>query len=357
MNLTDKDALFYDAVDLLRRMISVPSFSREEMAVADCIEDYIRSRGYSPFRQGCNVGLRSVGFDPQKPTVLLNSHIDTVRPADGWTVDPFLPEERDGCLSGLGSNDAGASVVALLHAFMALTARPQPVNFIFLASAEEEISGQGGVEAVLPDLGQIDFAIVGEPTGMQPAVAEKGLMALDCIVRGRAGHAARNEGDNAIYKALPVIEWFGNKKFDRVSPLSGAVKMTVTIIAAGSQHNVVPGECRFTVDVRTNECYSNEELFAEIAAQCGCEVSARSFRHKASSIPVEHPVVQRAVMLGLTPFASPTLSDQTKMNFPSLKIGPGDSARSHTANEFIRLSEIREGLELYIKLLDNINLK
>jgi acetylornithine deacetylase len=347
----DKDALYYDAVDLLRSLVATPSFSREEDASATLLFDYIKQRGYTPERHGNNVWLRSPNFDDSRRTILLNSHIDTVKPSDGWTRNPFMPEEIDGKLYGLGSNDAGASLVSLLHAFFALTENRNEINYIFLASAEEETSGRGGIEAALPLLGKIDFAIVGEPTEMQPAIAEKGLMVLDCIVRGRSGHAARNEGENAIYKALPSIEWFRTKRFERVSPLSGEVKMTVTVIEAGRQHNVVPDECRFTVDVRPNELYTNEALFDEIAAECGCEVRARSFNLKSSSISAEHPMVRRAVMLGGTPFSSPTLSDQTKMSFPSIKIGPGKSARSHTADEFVFLSEIREAIEFYVSFL------
>jgi acetylornithine deacetylase len=277
-----------------------------------------------------------------------------VKPTTGWSKDPFSAIEDDGKIYGLGSNDAGASIVSLLQVFLILSKKQRDNNFIFLASCEEEVSGANGIESVLPLLPPVSWAIVGEPTGMQPAVVEKGLMVLDATVYGTAGHAAREEGENAIYKALPAIEWFRNKQFSKVSPLSGAVKMTVTMAQAGTQHNVVPDRCKFTVDVRTNECYTNEELFAEIAASCGCEVKARSFRLSASHISLEHSVVKRAVLLGLTPYASPTLSDQALMNFPSLKIGPGQSSRSHTADEFIYLTEIREAMDLYLRLLDRI---
>jgi acetylornithine deacetylase len=259
----------------------------------------------------------------------------------------------------LGSNDAGASLVSLLYVFLILLETKQDNNYIFLASCEEEISGANGIESVLPLLPPVDWAIVGEPTNMQPAISEKGLMVIDATVYGTSGHAALNEDElktglsqNAIYKAIPAIEWFRNKQFSKVSPLSGAVKMTVTMVQAGTQHNVIPGECKFTVDIRTNECYTNEELFAEISTACGCEVKARSFRLNASHISPEHPLVKRAVLLGLTPFASPTLSDQALMPFPSLKIGPGESSRSHTANEFIYLHEIREAIDLYLRLLN-----
>jgi len=345
------DEYFYDAVDLLKSLIAIPSFSREEEAAADFLENYINSLGLKTLRKGNNIWIKSSNWDENKPTVLLNSHIDTVRPASGWTRDPFSPTEEDGRLYGLGSNDAGASLVSLLSVFRLLDAQPQATNYIFLVSAEEEVSGANGIASVLPSLGTIDYAVVGEPTEMQPAIAEKGLMVIDATVEGKAGHAARDEGENSIYKAIPAIEWFRSKRFERISPLSGAVKMTVTMIEAGSQHNVVPAECRFTVDVRTNECYTNRELFETINRECGCKVEARSFRLNSSSIPADHPLVRRAVMLGGRPFASPTLSDQSLMPFPSLKIGPGDSARSHTADEFVCLDEIREGIEFYWKLL------
>ncbi|MDR0733461.1 MAG: M20 family metallo-hydrolase [Dysgonamonadaceae bacterium] len=348
----DIDTSFYNnAADLLKQFITRPSFSREETALADFLENYLKEKKLSPQRQGNNIWLLSPHWDDAKPTVLLNSHIDTVKPAEGWSKDPFAATEEDGKIYGLGSNDAGASVVSLLQVFLILSETQRDNNLIFLASCEEEVSGENGIVSVLPTLPPIDWAIVGEPTGMQPAISEKGLMALDVTVRGKGGHAARNEGDNAIYNAIPAIEWFRNKEFPKVGPLSGAVKMSVTMIQAGTQHNVIPSECRFTVDVRTNECYTNEGLFEEIANACGCEVKARSFRLKASHIPLRHPVVQQALRLGLTPFASPTLSDRVFMDFPALKIGPGQSSRSHAADEFIELAEIREGIDLYVRLI------
>ncbi|MDR1782964.1 MAG: M20 family metallo-hydrolase [Dysgonamonadaceae bacterium] len=352
----DIDGAYYNSIDLLKRMIAIPAFSREEAALADILEKYFSELGFSPNRKGNNIWLLSANWDAQKPVVLLNSHIDTVRPSDAWQKNPFSPEETDGRLYGLGSNDAGASLTALFQTFLYLNETDRENNFIFLASAEEEVSGKNGIEAVLPDLPKIALGVVGEPTSMQPAIAEKGLLVLDGKVRGKAGHAARNEGENAIYKALPVIEWFKNKQFDKISPLLGPVKMTVTQIAAGSQHNVIPDELRFTVDVRTNEFYSNPTILEEIAAECGCEISARSVRLNSSSIEREHPLVERACLLGLKPFGSPTLSDRALMNFPALKIGPGDSARSHTADEFIFTSEIREAIDIYIRLLSNLKL-
>lgn len=348
---------FYDAVDLLKQLISIPSVSGNENHLADFLEDMLKRKKYLPLRKGNNIWLLSPLWDDKKPTILLNSHIDTVKPVAGWTKDPFLPLVENGKLTGLGSNDAGASVVSLLHVFFVLTQSQQENNFIFLASCEEEISGKNGIESVLPELPPIDLGVVGEPTSMQPAIAEKGLMVLDGIVYGKAGHAAREEGENAIYKAIPVIEWFRNKRFPLVSPLLGAVKMTVTGLQAGTQHNVIPDECKFMVDIRTNEFYSNETLFEAISSGCGAKVQARSFRLNSSQIAPEHPLVQRAVELGMIPFGSPTLSDQSLMHFPSLKIGPGDSARSHTADEFILLTEINEAINQYLLLLNRLKIR
>jgi acetylornithine deacetylase len=355
-NFMNIDTLFYDAVDLLKQLIAIPSLSREEGNVADLLEIYLKEKGLSPYRKANNVWLLSTAWEDKKPVILLNSHLDTVKPAAGWTKDPFSPLEEDGKLYGLGSNDAGASLVSLLQAFLILNREDKKNNFIFLASAEEEVSGKNGIASVLPELPAIALGIVGEPTGMQPAIAEKGLMVIDGKVYGKSGHAAREEGENAIYKALPVIEWFRCKQFPEVSPLLGPVKMSLTVLQAGSQHNVVPGECTFTVDVRTNEYYGNEALFQQIAAECGAEVHARSFRLNASHIAIDHPLVNRAILLGMNPFGSPTLSDQALMNFPSLKIGPGLSARSHTADEYICLSEIREAIDVYLRLLANLQL-
>ena len=348
---------YYEAIDLLKGMISRPSFSREETAVADYLQKCWSDAGHHVFRKGNNLWIIAPGFDFAKPTLLLNSHIDTVKPAAGWQKDPFLPEEtEDDRLYGLGSNDAGASVVSLYEAFTILSAKAQPYNLIFLASCEEEVSGKNGIESVLPELPPIRFAVVGEPTGMRPAIAEKGLMVLDCVATGKAGHAARNEGVNAIYKAIEDINWFSTYQFPEKSDLLGPVKMTVTIIKAGTQHNVVPDRCEFTVDIRSNEFYSNERLFELIKEQVGCEIKARSFRLNSSRTEPEHPFVQRCLMLGKEPFGSPTLSDQALMRFPSVKIGPGDSARSHSADEFIYGPEIRDAITTYVRLLDGIAL-
>jgi acetylornithine deacetylase len=350
----DVETAFYNAIDLLKQLIVVPSFSREEKNAADLLEINMKGWKLQPYRKGNNIWLFSSHWDERKPVILLNSHIDTVKPTAGWTKNPFSPEEESDRLFGLGSNDAGASLVSLFYTFLVLTQKEQPNNFIFLASCEEEVSGKNGIESVLPDLPPINFALVGEPTGMQPAIAEKGLVVLDGIVNGRSGHAARNEGLNAIYEAIPVLNWFRDTQFPLASKLLGTVKMTVTVIHAGTQHNVIPDECRFTVDVRSNEHYTNKELFDFIATHCGCEIQARSFRLNSSSIPVEHPLVQRALFLGRQAFGSSTLSDQALMPFPSLKMGPGESSRSHTADEYVLQSEIQEAMELYIRLLNQL---
>ena len=347
--------MYYDAIDLLKGMISRPSFSREEGETADFLKQSWEKAGYKVNRKGNNLWLIAPGFDLDKPTLLLNSHIDTVKPASGWTKDPFNPEEtEDERLYGLGSNDAGASVVSLYEAFRVLSGKEQPYNLIFLASCEEEVSGKNGIESVLPQLPPIALGIVGEPTEMQPAIAEKGLMVVDVTAHGKAGHAARNEGDNAIYKVLEDIRWFRDYRFPKESPLLGPVKMSVTQINAGTQHNVIPDICTFVVDIRSNECYSNEELFNEISTHIKSEAKARSFRLNSSHIDAGHPFVRRAIQLGRVPFGSPTLSDQALMKFPSVKMGPGKSSRSHTADEYIMVSEIEEAIGLYIDLLDGL---
>lgn len=349
---------YYEAIDTLKEMIARPSFSREEKEVADYLADSWSSVGHKVHRKGNNLWIIAPKFDPDKPTLLFNSHIDTVKPASGWTRDPFLAEENDeDQLFGLGSNDAGASVVSLYAAFSRLIEKEQAYNLIFLASAEEEISGKAGIESALKELPPVAFAIVGEPTGMQPAIAEKGLMVLDCVAKGQAGHAARNEGINAISLAMKDIDWFHSYQFPDKSDFLGPVKMSVTMIHAGSQHNVIPDRCEFTVDIRTNEFYPNEKLFKLIQEQVGCEVKARSFRLNSTRTELTHPFVQRALLLGKEPFGSPTLSDQALMPFPSVKIGPGQSSRSHTADEFIRPSEIREAIDTYIRLLDGLQLQ
>ncbi len=343
-----------EAFELLSRLISIPSISREEKEVSDFLEKQMESMGYAVSRKGNNLWVIGPGFDTSHPTLLLNSHMDTVKPVSGWTYDPFTPTVEGEKLTGLGSNDAGASVVSLLQTFKYLTQRPQSYNLIFAISAEEEVSGQNGMRTLLQEFPKIDLAVVGEPTGMRLAVAEKGLMVLDCTAHGKAGHAARNEGDNAIYKAMKDIEWFRTYEFPKKSGLLGPVKLSVTMINAGTQHNVVPDVCTFVVDIRTNEFYSNEQLFKEIDEKTSCEIKARSVLLNSSATPLDHPFVKRGESMGLEQFGSPTLSDQSLMPFPSVKVGPGDSARSHTANEYILLSEIRYAIETYIRLLDGL---
>lgn len=350
------DLSFYtsEAITLLNALIRIPSISREEDAAADFLQNYIETCGIMTGRSGNNVWCMSPMFDLKKPTILLNSHIDTVKPVNGWRKHPFTPKTENGKIYGLGSNDAGASLVSLLQVYRYLSATQQAYNFIFLASCEEEVSGKNGIESVLTQLPPIALAIVGEPTEMQPAIAEKGLMVLDITARGKAGHAAREEGDNAIYKIWDDVEWIRKYSFEKTSPLLGSVKMNVTQINAGTQHNVIPDTCSCVVDVRSNECYSNEEIYQEISQHLKSEVKARSFRLNSSRIAIDHPFVQRAIQLGRTPFGSPTLSDQALMSFPSLKIGPGKSSRSHTADEFIFAREIEEAVALYIQLLDGL---
>lgn len=354
----DLDEVFYEAIDLLKAMIETPSVSREEQAVADLVQAAMERYGLAVKRSGCNLWTLSPNFDPGKPTVLLNAHLDTVKPASGWVRDPFKAEvDGEGRIYGLGSNDDGASVVSLLTAFRVLTEQEQPCNYIFLASAEEEVSGKGGIESVLPMLPPITVALVGEPTAMQPAVAEKGLMVLDGELHGVAGHAARNEGVNAIYKAVDAINKLRTLELPKTSKLLGPVKISVTKIEGGTQHNVVPDLCKILVDVRTTDAYSNVETLELIRqAVPECTLTPHSTRLNPSGISVEHPLVQRAIMLGKEPFGSATLSDQALMPFPSLKMGPGESSRSHTAEEFVTMQEVREAIDTYIVMLGGLRL-
>ena len=349
------DTLYEDAVALLRRLIATPSFSCKEGDTANMIAAFLQEKNAAPQFVQYNVWAHNTAYDSAKPTLLLHSHHDTVKPNKGYTKNPFEPLIEDGKLYGLGSNDAGASLVSLLAAFLYFKDKENlRYNFLFAAGAEEEISGGNGVELLLPALGKIDVAIVGEPTDMQMAIAEKGLLVLDCSVRGQAGHAARDEGENAIYKALPDIEWFRTFQFPKVSSLLGPVKMSVTIIAAGVQHNVVPDVCTFTVDVRVNELYSHEEILAIIRTHVSCDVQPRSMRLRATGIDVQHPLVQAGLALGKITFGSATMSDKALMPFPALKMGPGDSSRSHSADEFIYLRQIEEGITTYIQLLQSV---
>ena len=352
MNIANSSS---QAVQLLSRLIETPRISREESQASQLLYDYMTEVCHLDVkRHGCNLWTIAPDFDANKPTLLLNAHIDTVKPVSGWQKDPWKATLEDGYLYGLGSNDDGASLVTLLHAFIELSSKHQPYNLVYLASAEEEVSGKNGIESVIPLLPHIDVAIVGEPTGMHPAIAEKGLMVLDVTAHGKAGHAARNEGDNAIYHAMDDMQWFRTYQWPLSSPLLGPVKMSVTIVNSGTQHNVIPDTCTFTVDVRSNECYTNQELYNAICSQVKSEVKARSFRLGSSHIAPDHPLVTKAVQMGRVPFGSPTLSDQALMPWPSMKMGPGDSSRSHTADEFIRISEIEEAIQLYVEWLDGL---
>jgi len=367
-----------EAADLLSRLIAIPSVSREETAAADLLEAQMKEWGLSPKREGNNVWTVSPDFDEQRQTILLNAHIDTVKPVATWTRDPFKPQWEDDKLYGLGSNDCGGGLVSLLQTFRMITGQTSltgfsslssksslssqsspssssspSFNYIFLASCEEEVSGKDGIARVLPLLPHIDVAIVGEPTGMQPAVAEKGLMVIDGYAHGKSGHAAREEGVNAIYQALDDLVWLRDYRFEKVSELLGPTKMTVTVVEAGTQHNVVPDLLHFIIDVRPNEYYKNEDIYAFLVSQMKkCELKARSFRLHSSSIALDHPLVKRCVAMGMKPFGSPTLSDQALMAFPSLKLGPGESSRSHSADEFICLSEIEDAIKKYLMILN-----
>jgi len=344
-----------EAIELLKKLVSIPSFSKEEQGTAYALQQYLQSKGMKADRHVNNVWAVNKNFDAGKPTILLNSHHDTVRPNPGYTLDPFCPTEKDGKLFGLGSNDAGGCLVSLLATFLYFYDQLDlKYNLLFAATAEEEISGVNGVESLLPMIGDISFAIVGEPTLMDMAVAEKGLLVLDCVAEGVGGHAAREEGENAIYKALKDIEWFRTYKFPEVSPLLGPVKMSVTMIHAGTQHNVVPARCEFTVDIRINECYTHEQLLEMIRQEVSCTCTARSMRLRSTSIDEQHPIVLAGKALGKKVFGSATLSDKSLMPFPALKMGPGDSARSHTADEYIYINEIKEGIATYIQLLNQV---
>lgn len=344
------------AIALLKRLIATPSFSKEEENTADILERFLQSEGVHTRSHLNNIWAQNRYFTEGKPVLLLNSHHDTVKPNKGYTLDPFSPIEKDGKLFGLGSNDAGGCLVSLMAVFLYYYNKPDlKYNLLFAATAEEEISGHNGIEALAPRLGHVDCGIVGEPTLMNMAVAEKGLMVLDAIAQGRAGHAAREEGENALYKAMQDIEWFRTYKFPKVSELLGPVKTTVTVIETENKaHNVVPAHCKFVIDCRVNELYTFEEILETIRANVKSEIQPRSTRLRSTAIALDHPLVKAGLNLGRTYYGSPTTSDKALMPFQTLKMGPGDSARSHTADEFIYVNEIREGIDLYIKLLDQL---
>lgn len=356
MNNANIHILQDEAIDLLKKLIATPSFSREEDKTSEILEKFFLEKDISAQKHLYNVWAKNKFFDPGKPTILLNSHHDTVKPNSQYSLDPFKPSIEDGKLFGLGSNDAGGSLVSLIATFLYFYDKENlKYNLIIAASAEEEISGANGIEVLLKQLGPVDCAIVGEPTQMQMAVAERGLMVLDCIAKGKAGHAARKEGENAIYKAIKDIEWFTSYKFPKVSDLLGPVNMDVTVIETDNKaHNVVPAQCKFVADVRVNEFYTFEEILEVIKENIQSEVKGRSFRLRSTSIALDHPLVKAGLDLGRTYYGSPTTSDKALMFFPSLKMGPGDSGRSHSANEYIYVNEIKEGIELYIQLLNQV---
>lgn len=345
-----------DAVELLSQLIATPSVSRDEDRAAAVLAQAMAAYGLDCRREGNNLWTIAPDYDAERPTLLLNAHIDTVRPVASWTRDPHHPEMSGDRLYGIGSNDCGGGLVALYQVFRHLSATRQSYNLIYLASAEEEVSGSNGISRVLPLLPPITLGLVGEPTGMQPAVAEKGLMVIDMTSHGRSGHAARGEGENALYKMLDDLVWLRDYRFEKVSPLLGPTLMNVTVLQTGTQHNVVPDLCKAIIDVRTNEFYDNEEVFEFIRSHVSSEVKARSFRLRSSHIDIAHPLVQRCLAAGMRPFGSPTLSDQALMPFPSLKLGPGESARSHSADEYICLTEIKKAIEQYVSLLDGVTI-
>lgn len=352
----DINILQKDAITLLQELIATPSFSREEEKTAGILARFFSVRDIAAHWVGNNIYAANRYFDPNKPSILLNSHHDTVKPNPQYTRDPFAATIEEGKLFGLGSNDAGGCLVSLIAVFLYFNDRKDlKYNLVIAATAEEEISGTGGIEYTLPYLPPIEAAIVGEPTQMQMAVAERGLMVLDCISHGKAGHAARNEGENAIYKAMQDIDWFRNYQFEKDSPLLGPCKMSVTVIETENKaHNVVPASCKFVVDTRINELYSFEEVIDIVRTHVQCEVKPRSTRLRSTSISMDHPLVKAGLSLGRSYYGSPTTSDKALMPFPALKMGPGDSARSHTADEFIYVDEINKGIELYIQLLNQL---
>ena len=351
----EQQKLYQQAVQLLQQLIQTPSFSKEEDKTAAILSSFLEQHGVEVHQQLNNVWTYNKHYNPQLPTILLNSHHDTVKPNPGYTRDPFMATIEEGKLYGLGSNDAGGCLVSLIATFLYFYKQPnKKYNLVLAATAEEEITGRNGIELILPQLGNINAAIVGEPTEMHLAVAEKGLLVLDCVAKGKAGHAAREEGINAIYEALEDIKWFQEYRFEKESEHLGPVKMSVTVITAGTQHNVVPDNCQFTVDVRLTDAYTMEEVLETIQQNVKAEVNPRSTRLKPSSIPMEHPLVQAGLEMGRNTYGSPTTSDQALLPMPSLKMGPGFSGRSHMADEYIYLHEIEEGIKLYINLLEKV---
>ena len=346
-----------DAVELLKALIETPSVSRNEENAANLLASYLDKWQLPYGREANNLWVGCPDWQNDRPTIMLNAHIDTVKPVSTWTRDPYKASQERDILYGLGSNDCGGGLVSLLQTYRIMLNKPRNYNILWVASAEEEVSGSNGFSRVLSRLPNIDVAIVGEPTGMQPAIAEKGLMVIDGYADGVSGHAARNEGVNAIYEALDDLVWLRDYRFRKVSPLLGETKMTVTVVEAGTQHNVIPDSLHFVIDIRTNEYYQNEFVFEFLRKKMKkCRLEARSFRLHSSSITESHPLIKKCKAMGMRPFGSPTLSDQALMPFTSVKLGPGKSSRSHSANEYIRISEIENAIETYVKLLSDIRL-
>ena len=346
-----------DAVELLKALIETPSVSRNEENAANLLASYLDKWQLPYGREANNLWVGCPDWQNDRPTIMLNAHIDTVKPVSTWTRDPYKASQEGDILYGLGSNDCGGGLVSLLQTYRIMLNRPRNYNILWVASAEEEVSGSNGFSRVLSRLPNIDVAIVGEPTGMQPAIAEKGLMVIDGYANGVSGHAARNEGVNAIYEALDDLVWLRDYRFHKVSPLLGETKMTVTVVEAGTQHNVIPDSLHFVIDIRTNEYYQNEFVFEFLRKKMKkCRLEARSFRLHSSSITESHPLIKKCKAMGMRPFGSPTLSDQALMPFTSVKLGPGKSSRSHSANEYIRISEIGNAIETYVNLLSDISL-
>ena len=346
-----------DAVELLKALIETPSVSRNEENAANLLASYLDKWQLPYGREANNLWVGCPDWQNDRPTIMLNAHIDTVKPVSTWTRDPYKASQEGDILYGLGSNDCGGGLVSLLQTYRIMLSKPRNYNILWVASAEEEVSGSNGFSRVLSRLPNIDVAIVGEPTGMQPAIAEKGLMVIDGYADGVSGHAARNEGVNAIYEALDDLVWLRDYRFRKVSPLLGETKMTVTVVEAGTQHNVIPDSLHFVIDIRTNEYYQNEFVFEFLRKKMKkCRLEARSFRLHSSSITESHPLIKKCKAMGMRPFGSPTLSDQALMPFTSVKLGPGKSSRSHSANEYIRISEIENAIETYVNLLSDISL-
>ena len=350
------EELYHNAINLLKQLIATPSFSKEEDRTAAIIVDFFSTKKVQTERLGNNVYAKNKYYDSKKPTILLNSHHDTVKPDKGYTNDPFCAIEKKGKLFGLGSNDAGASLVSLIVTFLFFYDRSDlKYNIILAASSEEEISGKNGIELLLPALGNIDFGIVGEPTEMKMAIAERGLLVIDCVAEGKAGHVAGTDGENALYKVMNDINWIKNYRFDKISLLLGETKMNVTVIETDNrQHNVVPSQCKFVIDIRVNELYSFDEVLEVLQQNLKSSIQPRSTRLRSTAISLEHPLTKAGLALDMNHYGSPTISDKALMPFPTLKLGPGKSTRSHSADEFIYLKEIEEGIEKYIKLLEQV---